>query len=112
MLSKKLNRRDRQPSYELKKNKEITTNTQFTEMVKPLYQSDNTLTQQHVLDFVTFHKTKFYVELRELAHKEFSSMKIRDLNQQLSTQFAQDLDNHFIKLELMKAEAKNPNSTF
>ncbi len=83
-------------------------------MVKTLCSTDGTLTQQNVFDFVNYYQrndqslTKYYANLRELAHKAFQHMRPVDQQREISQQFAKGVDNQFIKLELLKRFAKNP----
>jgi hypothetical protein len=83
-------------------------------MVRTLYSTDRTLTQHNVFDFVNYYQTsnrsitKYYANLRELAHKAFPHMRQIDKQREISQQFAKGEDNHFIKLELLKKFAKNP----
>jgi hypothetical protein len=70
-----------------------------------LYSTDGTLTQQNVFDFQTSDQsiTKYYANLRAFPH-----MRQVDQQREISQQFAKGVDNHFIKLELIKSFAKNP----
>jgi hypothetical protein len=114
MLLKKIDRTDRHPLCELIKTNEIQSYEQLADMVKTLYSTDGTLTQQNVFDFVNYYQnndqslTKYYANLRELAHKAFPHMRPVDQQREISQQFAKGVDNHFIKLELLKRFAKNP----
>ena len=113
MLLKKIDRTDRHPLCELIKTKEIQSYEQLAEMVRTLYRTDETLTQQNVFDFVNYYQssdqsiTKYYANLRELAQKAFPHMKPEDQQREISQQFAKGVDNHFIKLELLKKFARN-----
>jgi hypothetical protein len=65
-------------------------------------------------DFVNYYQssdqslTKYYANLRELAHKAFSHMRQVDQQREISQQIAKGVDNHFIMLELLKKFAENP----
>jgi hypothetical protein len=83
-------------------------------MVRTLYSTAGTLTQQNVFDFENYYQssdqllTKYYANLRDLAHKAFLNMRPVDKHREISQKFAKGVDNHFIKLELLKRLAKNP----
>ena len=93
MLLKKIDRTDRHPLCELIKTKEIQSYEQLAEMVRTLYRTDETLTQQNVFDFVNYYQssdqsiTKYYANLRELAQKAFPHMKPEDQQREISQQF-------------------------
>jgi hypothetical protein len=108
MLLKKIDRTDRHPLCELIKTNEIQSYEQLAEMVRTLNNTDGTLTQQKVFDFVNYYQssdqslTKYYANLRDLANKAFSHMQPVDQQREISQQLEKDVDNHFIKLELLK----------
>jgi hypothetical protein len=114
MLLNKIDRLDRHPD-ELIKTNEIQSYERLAEMVRTLYSTDRTLTQQNVFDFVNYYQTsdqsitKYYANLRELAHLAFPHMRQVDKQREISQQFAKGVDNHSIKLELLKKFAKNPH---
>jgi hypothetical protein len=45
--------------------------------------------------------TKYYANLRELAHKAFPHMRPVHQQREISQQFAKGIDNYFIKLEVL-----------
>jgi hypothetical protein len=111
MLLKKKERTDRHPLSQLIETNEIQSYEQLTDMVRTLYSTDGALTQQNVFDFVNYYQSndqllKYYANFRELAHKAFPHMRPVDQQREISQQFAKGVDNHFIKLELLKRLAK------
>jgi hypothetical protein len=57
MLLKKIERTDRHPLSELIKTNEIQSYEQLADMVRTLYSTDGTLTQQNVFDFVNYYQS-------------------------------------------------------